>query len=64
MSIILTILCAFSSGAVGAMMGAMPSIIFMGFNAGSLYFLGQKYIDACYQYARERLRAEIQMEEP
>ncbi|WP_297863359.1 GTPase domain-containing protein [uncultured Acidaminococcus sp.] len=36
----------------------------MGFNAGSLYFLGQKYIDACYRYARERLQAEIQMGEP
>ena len=35
----------------------------MGFNAGSLYFLGEKYIDQCYDYALERLQAEIQMGE-
>ena len=33
----------------------------MGFNAASLYYLGQKYIDDCYTYALERLQAEIRM---
>lgn len=33
----------------------------MGFNAGSMYFLGQKYIDQCYEYAKQRLAAEIVM---
>ncbi len=33
----------------------------MGFNAGSMYFLGQKYIEQCYEYAKQRLAAEIVM---
>ena len=33
----------------------------MGFNAGSMYFLGKKYIDQCYEYAKQRLAAEIVM---
>ena len=33
----------------------------MGFNAGSMYFLGQKYIEQCYAYAKQRLAAEIVM---
>ena len=33
----------------------------MGFNAGSMYYLGQNYIERCYGYAQQRLEAEIQM---
>ena len=32
MSVILTIMCAFASGAFGAMLGAMPSVILVGMN--------------------------------
>lgn len=35
----------------------------MGFNAASLYYLGESYIDQCYEYAKQRLLAEIQMGE-
>ncbi len=33
----------------------------MGFNAASLWYLGENYIGQCYAYARERLLAELQM---
>lgn len=35
----------------------------MGFNAASLYYLGESYIEQCYDYAKQRLLAEIQMGE-
>ena len=53
-----------ASGKVAKVIPVVGGAAVMGFNAGSMYFLGEKYIDACWEYALERLQAEIQMGEP
>ena len=52
-----------ATGKAAKLIPVVGGMTVMGFNAGSLYFLGEKYIDQCYEYALERLQAEIQMGE-
>lgn len=52
-----------ATGKAAKLIPVVGGMTVMGFNAGSLYFLGEKYIDQCYAYALERLQAEIQMGE-
>lgn len=52
-----------ATGKAAKLIPVVGGVTVMGFNAGSLYFLGEKYIDQCYDYALERLQAEIQMGE-
>lgn len=53
-----------ASGKVAKVIPVVGGAAVMGFNAGSMYFLGEKYINACWEYTLERLQAEIQMGEP